>query len=66
MHGKRCLVMNAEVSVIHNLAEHLKCSLAFPLRILGSSMPGIFVLTNQSKLFCIALFRWNVRDKQCD
>lgn len=44
----------------------LKCSLAFPLCILGSLMSGIFVLTKQSELFCSASFPWNVRDRRHD
>lgn len=43
--------MNAEGSAVHNLAEHLKCSLTFPLWMLSCLMSGIFILTKQSKFF---------------
>lgn len=46
--------MNAEGSAVHNLAEHLKCSLTFPLWMLSCLMSGIFILTKQSQLFCSA------------
>lgn len=42
--------MNVEGSAVHNLAEHLKCSLTFPLWMLGCLMSGIFILTKQSEL----------------
>lgn len=54
MHGKRWSVMIAEGSAVHNLAEHLKCSLTFPLWMLSCLMSGIFILTNQSELLCSA------------
>lgn len=46
--------MSGEGSVLPNLAEYLKCSLASPLWMLSFLTSGIFVLRKQSELFCTA------------